>query len=165
MQEVHLHILTVTLNAQQDFLESVAKDNMNVKSDSLHMLGHLVRTKKHIEKATPKAILRTSGGLVQTVMAHFHSSCIGAPADMAVGGPKARRQGCPVVWVEEDLGHLAHYRNGCNRDQQPVGQYTWQYMPLQIKTASIAYPPSCSLKKYLKLQLNETYQQKSLLIP
>ena len=97
------------------------KDEVD-SSDTLHMLSHLVRTRNHIKYKTPKSVLRTSGALVQTTMAHFHSSCIGSPATLAGNGDFVRRLGCPLQWVAEDIAHLAHYRKGCALTLQKVPQ-------------------------------------------
>ena len=81
-------------------------------SESLHMLRHLVRIRNHTK--SPKSILRTSGALVQTTMAHGLTSCIGSVATLGGNNVTVRRLGCPIVWVKEDLAHVAHYRDGCN---------------------------------------------------
>ncbi len=89
-------------------------------SESLHMLHHLVRTRNHTKSVTPKSILRTSGAWVQTTMAHGLSSCIGSVATLGGNNGTVRRLGCPIVWVKEDLAHVAHYRDGCNFALQKV---------------------------------------------
>ena len=69
----------------------------------MHMLRHLVRSQKHTQHRVPKSIFKTHQ-YIKTVMAHHHSSCL-------------KGHKCPREYVDQNLAHMTHYRDGCQRAQ------------------------------------------------
>ena len=67
----------------------------------MHMLRHLVRSKQHTRVMLPKTFLRTDSA-IKLANCHFPFHCLGG-----------NDSSCNVHYLDTELGHLAHYRDGC----------------------------------------------------
>ncbi len=75
--------------------------------EHMHMLRHLVRSEKHTKAGVPKSIVKTGTSFIKTVMAHHPSSCLDGHR-------------CASHWVDPELAHMTHYREGCQLSQRKI---------------------------------------------
>ncbi len=70
----------------------------------MHMLRHLVRSVRHTPMGSvPKSILKTDS-YIRTTIGHYPAHCF---------GKKMKYMRCPASFVNAEVAHMAHYREGC----------------------------------------------------